>query len=1720
MNGTNGDWHSSNGGRASLPFRPPTVDQALPYSPLSSIIPFDPDPTPESPTKPKASPRRPSNQHAIKSTQAPARRISVNHVSPANKASNESSVKQNEGIQIAMPENVTPPPLRQDPVPHGKNNASVAVPSASQTKPPPGPAKRKREDGDELDLSIDQRQKADAATQNLETLISDIFEAEDQLQPDTSGLISSEAAKYFVVGDSGEPEAPVLAPNIQSKLDSAIHKVIAAKSFSRISAEQLSRVQKLCESSVASVERTSLGLGVDWSQSDVEEWVSRLAKAERGLQAARIMLRIMTAGREEKQLYSEDLLSRVLEALKHVLDTCIIPIIEARPSETDSFHIATAQRKPLTAVLQMATKVFRLLSDMLIKVDVSETAVTAAEYMSTTLIFVENAHTEKDSILGIQRCETIRRTAMDVLAKVFARYPDQRIFIFDEILTSLEKLPVTRQSARQFKMLDGKPIQLVSALLMRLIQTTATRSVKDKNNTKPNIHLEDDGEDDDDDQPQVGVRSSAEHMQIIDLDDASDVDSDAGLPGIVNPLFDEAQKNSAYVVKFLVQRALNATKSGDQPYRNLLDIFVEDFLSVLGSADWPAAELLLRAFLSNMIGLVENDKSAAPAKNMALDIMGVMGSGISDVQQYVKNACRTMDTSESELSHRLVQEAEEVLDESFNEAELLHFDGPYRVVLEYVALREINDPQLQSAQGYHLTQWARDASAIMNSDRPEDDAVSLPKTLAIQLRNMLLDPKWLEQEYDFERVTTAQGMLSAAVVALRLPFCKAMKRIFSILLAGMTSDQATVKSRSLKSVVQLVEKDPSILKNSYIINSILRCVADQSPLVRDSALGLLAKCLTFKPSLENEVCERIIARSADATIGVRKRAMKLLKDIYLRNDAKEIKIAIADALLQRIQDLDEGVADLARQTFEEIWIAPFHASASNKTDFAQSKLRLQHQVVLIIRTVQRGESVLSVLDVLLRSVLSSSSKNSIANFQVCKSMVALMFEGIIDGDELPDQPSQQHILQTLTVFAKTSPGLFTADQLQLLQPYVQNLSNTDDLLIYRSVIVIFRHVLPSLSSLQNSFLKVVQDALLSSVSKLGKMELNEVAQCLWIIDGVLQNTDRLIRLTISVINGVFTSRDTNFSEDTPQALQAQNRVKRYMMIAGYFGKCCNFDKHAQAFRDKFPWWKGVSVAGLIVDVVCPLTRQKQPQALREMAFESVGMVCQAWPDQFLRQDVITAFELVFHNRDPRLEQIVLSCFKGFFTTEEKRSETGAEIPVGEGAVHGSERLDVSLVASSNDGACTSIAQRFLQHIIRIALESTAEIALTAAQVIASITRQGLVHPKECGPALVALETSPDNTIANIAFTEHRNLHNKHESMFDKEYVKAIQRAFTYQQETLHETHGASTQLFVPKLRSCFEVLKTGSNKVRKKFLLNLASKVDFDFEKLDVTKDPPQHLLFARFCLENIAFLDYTRLDELLALVDSLEKIVSNSGTPIAHAIEIEVFKVRLDGDNTNRPEAPPEDQDQTQPQPQTEALAPLQALENGHVDLSIPEARLKHLATAAAILCMVWETRTHLRRLWNLQKQHHPGKESKKTTVKDLGKAPTRLAFVTGDKYWEKMLGIVASLEATDTMIAQCRAFVELLAIDNELKIASEDDEDAALAAKAAGYETPSDVESGGSQPASGGGRGKKRKGSVSISGTPKKKRSRPSKGKGGKKGRSGSVASHDDDDELGGWV
>jgi cohesin loading factor subunit SCC2 len=646
----------------------------------------------------------------------------------------------------------------------------------------------------------------------------------------------------------------------------------------------------------------------------------------------------------------------------------------------------------------------------------------------------------------------------------------------------------------------------------------------------------------------------------------------------------------------------------------------------------------------------------------------------------------------------------------------------------------------------------------------------------------------------------------------------------------------------------------------------------------------------------------------------------------------------------------------------------------------------------------------------------------------------------------------------------------------------------------------------------------MQMTLLKSITRLQKSELNEVAPCLWTISGIIGEQKRLANTIISVMNQLSHLRVDELTSDQ------QKKLVRLVRIAGEFGNACDFGDYLPDFKKAFGWFKGDSVPALLVEIICPFTSPKRAREIRVECLEAVCTISNAWPKQFMRSDVTNAFEIVFGEGDASLEEALLTGLEGFFRAQEVPEE-GDEDAETE-AVSGTDRLGKTYVATDQDGASTSMAQRFLPRILDIALASDDARSYAAARVVVSINKQGLVHPKESAPTLVALETCPNKAIAGEAFKEHKSQHQKHETMFEKEYIRAVQRTFEYQHKVIGKPAGFVGQPPTSKMHFLWEILKIGKAQARKKFLGLLIQKLDFDPATLKRAEAQQHHLLFVKFCTDNLAFFDYDKVDDILHLLNSLDRVFAGTGSAVAQAIESEVLKLRVEGLGESNGAAN-EIQVVLQQPIMSNGLysadeihvgpIPADTVQVGVIPMEVTQqpapidiepARLQQLAISAQTLTLILETRSFLVRLWIMQKHL----KSKKLD-KDTNRTPNRATNAPSltEAYLRRIKEASAPLGDYDAQRTTCSAFVELISVDNEVKIASDEEAEAELAN---GYDTPSESSSRKSPSVPGSGRGRKRKAS-SASNTPRK-RGRPSLGK--RKSTSGSKYAEESDDE-GGW-
>jgi cohesin loading factor subunit SCC2 len=294
----------------------------------------------------------------------------------------------------------------------------------------------------------------------------------------------------------------------------------------------------------------------------------------------------------------------------------------------------------------------------------------------------------------------------------------------------------------------------------------------------------------------------------------------------------------------------------------------------------------------------------------------------------------------------------------------------------------------------------------------------------------------------------------------------------------------------------------------------------------------------------------------------------------------------------------------------------------------------------------------------------------------------------------------------------------------------------------------------------------------------------------------------------------------------------------------------------------------------------------------------------------------------------------------------------------------------------------------------------------------------------------------------------------------------------------------------PKLIHLFDALKGGKKVTFKKFVDNLSKQLDFDFAKLNTNGAMPDIVLFTRFCLENLGLVDFATLDMVASFIDKVEAIVlKDTGPHVAGEMDremprpAEIPQQSFVSTNLNEQlQAMAFDQSMGQP------VAPYAPTPSQPAHAEITDDRLRKFTVACMILHMIWETRTFVRRCYNVHKYGN------RIPQKEYAKSAQRNNFIPSKDLWDRLTPIMSALDSRETMYKCCYDFSELLNVDREVKVGEDEDGlDAAL--MDAGYETPTEngdeARRSASIPTSG--RGRKRKSNVSLGNTPKKPRSRP---------------------------
>lgn len=240
-----------------------------------------------------------------------------------------------------------------------------------------------------------------------------------------------------------------------------------------------------------------------------------------------------------------------------------------------------------------------------------------------------------------------------------------------------------------------------------------------------------------------------------------------------------------------------------------------------------------------------------------------------------------------------------------------------------------NDAALQFSKYFLVAQWLKE----LNANRPTNTAGDTQSDL--NAHNSLYNHR--QRVYALiEKTLTARQVADNGSIGVQLDFGEALTltkylcslkktldknfdyyliTILNLSGAGMDTNTPTqVRSKAIKCLSLIIEVDPQILLKPKVYACVEANFLHTTISVREASVDLIGKFISHRPELTNHYYKLLSDRILDVGVSVRKRVIKIFRDICLNQPEFESLAEVCVKILRRIVD-EDNIKKLVIETF-------------------------------------------------------------------------------------------------------------------------------------------------------------------------------------------------------------------------------------------------------------------------------------------------------------------------------------------------------------------------------------------------------------------------------------------------------------------------------------------------------------------------------------------------------------------------------------------------------------------------------------------------------------------------------------------------------------------------------------------------------------------------------------------------------------------------------------
>ena len=881
-----------------------------------------------------------------------------------------------------------------------------------------------------------------------------------------------------------------------------------------------------------------------------------LDRVMRGIEASVTGLGIMTSVGMPKEVFLEDFIMQMVEMIKFQLTNTLFSeydsvyrVANLSKNNQGSIKNQRAKERQTTVKPRWLMSLYNRLVDLvdglaqLVSLQrLTDTILLPLSALAVAPFFVENI-------------PELQLNALKLVTVLFSTYPHHRHLILEDIFGSLARLPSSKRNLRSYRLNSQDSIQMLTALALLLVQSvvrlppattrkgTAQVAAPPFQGKQQHCHT-------------TATDTEQEHEELLML--AS---------------HDDALHISARFLTVFLQKC--ATK-GEDDFRPVFENFVTDLLVAVNKPEWPAAETLL-SLLGGLLVKRFNDKQVEQSMRVtSLDILGTVASKLRrdalssrlserDIDQIIRDG----------KPSQMTQDDEEVQMVDLSPEERLC--TLQQTVLDFLISEEGgNHIQNSSAGRFYLVQWLKDCNA---------EAVRVANMNAGSSTNQLsLQNKYALFEKIHRFATAASNMQGrsagsnhvvlgyeeACLVCRYLSNVRPFSQSFDVYLAQilkvLNEQSVAMRSKAMKCLAMVVEADPNILERQDIEKSVHARLLDTSTSVREAAIELIGKFVLVRQSLIAQYYPMFAERILDTGISVRKRVIKIFRDICLEQPDFQKVPDICVKMIRRIND-EDGIKKLVNEVFQSMWFTPV---AEHDT------VKLLQKVANIMDVVQAcRDTGYEWFENLLTNLLKKEDMEKIHKpvERACQQIVDTLVQSIVRLEEVSSNNSSSQrlvtCLSTLHLFTKIRPEVMV-ENVSTLEPYLSIKCATQaDSKVLFYVTCILELTVPLMKHPGEAFLCKLEEDLVRLIGKQGMLVLESCVRCLSAFNKLSKNCALVRSCLCNFLCGLLAVRK-QLEQSAEKCLAKLHKpmVLRALFTCGLFCRYFDFDSPDSQNNDR------------------------------------------------------------------------------------------------------------------------------------------------------------------------------------------------------------------------------------------------------------------------------------------------------------------------------------------------------------------------------------------------------------------------------------------------------------------------------------------------------------------------------------------------------------------------